>query len=91
MEMLEMLIMVDVENQIFHLLFQGKEVTPDMIHVEGATHEMIETAIKECKEYIEKQENCDHEFVDTSIAGPESGTLGYECKKCGFSNEVTLY
>ena len=81
----------DIEQQALVYIMNGvEEVTPSMINAD-ATDEMKIQVIEEMKEYYHKQQNCNHQFVDTSIAGPESGTLGYECKKCGFGHEETLY
>jgi len=34
---------------------------------------------------------CDHEYIDCSYGGPDSGNMDHKCKKCGHYVSVPLY
>jgi hypothetical protein len=34
---------------------------------------------------------CDHEWIEEGAAGPDTGSMGATCRKCGFSFGHTLY
>jgi hypothetical protein len=64
----------------------------------SATRAQAEQAIHNCIEFHRRMKWCEatgHNnglwIVDDSYGGPETGSIGYHCKKCGFSHEVTLY
>jgi hypothetical protein len=58
----------------------------------------VQKNVSDFIEIIRKRKECERTFhndgkwlVDDSYGGPDSGYMGYYCKKCGFSDGTQLY
>jgi hypothetical protein len=41
--------------------------------------------------FVVESQFCEHDFVDRSYGGPDSGCVDLACKRCGYNHYVTLY
>ena len=75
----------DLANHAHH--FMGRDLPPDdtnqLSHYDS-DHPFASTAQTECRED-------GHDLVDVSSAGPESGDMDHECRRCGEYWSVPLY